>query len=68
MSKKATVGTGQYFEWLEGFTTYKKTYWNQPHTCCRLPVKPVFLNGMQNLLEHQLSSVCLVVPFWLAVK
>jgi hypothetical protein len=26
------------------------------------------LNGMQNLREHQLSSVCLVVPLWLAVK
>jgi hypothetical protein len=25
-------------------------------------------DGMQNLREHQLSSVCLVVPFWLAVK
>jgi hypothetical protein len=23
---------------------------------------------MQNLREHQLSSVCRVVPFWLAVK
>jgi hypothetical protein len=46
----------------------KKTYWNQPHTCYRWPVKPVSLNGMQNLCEHQLSPVCLLVPFWLAVK
>jgi hypothetical protein len=23
---------------------------------------------MENLREHQISSVCLVVPFWLAVK
>jgi hypothetical protein len=23
---------------------------------------------MQNIREHQLSSVCLAVPFWLAVK
>jgi hypothetical protein len=33
-----------------------------------LASKPVLLNGMQNLCEHQLSSVCPVVPFWLAVK
>jgi hypothetical protein len=33
--------------------------------------KPVFTEWyatMQNLREHKLSSVCLVVPFWLAVK
>jgi hypothetical protein len=33
-----------------------------------LPVKPVSLNVMQNHREHQLSSVCPVVPIWLAVK
>jgi hypothetical protein len=33
-----------------------------------LAIKPVFLNGMQNLCEHQLSSVSLVVPFWLDTK
>jgi hypothetical protein len=32
------------------------------------PVKPVLLNFKQNLCEHQLSSVCLLVPFWLALK
>jgi hypothetical protein len=31
-------------------------------------VKPVLLNGMQNLREHQLSFVGLVVPFWIAVE
>jgi hypothetical protein len=46
----------------------QKTYRNHPHTCYRYPVKPVLLNGMQNLSERQLSSVCLVEPFWLAVK
>jgi hypothetical protein len=45
----------------------KKQYWSQPHTCYRLPVKPASMNAIQNLREHQFSSVCLVVPFWLAV-
>ncbi len=27
---KFRVGIGQYFKWIEGFTT-KKKYWNQPH-------------------------------------
>ncbi len=31
-------------------------------------VKPVPLKCMGNLCEHQLASVCLVVPSWLAVK
>jgi hypothetical protein len=29
--------------------------WNQPNTFCRYPVKPVLLNYMKNLWEHQLS-------------
>jgi hypothetical protein len=31
---------------LIGFTTEKKTNWNQPHTCYRWKVKPVSLNCM----------------------
>jgi hypothetical protein len=53
---------------MKGFTNLKKTHWNQPHTRYRSPVKSASLNGMQNLRKHQLSYVCLVVPFWLAVK
>ncbi len=34
-SKKVIVGTGRSFKWIKGFTTEKKTYWNQPHTCYR---------------------------------
>ncbi len=30
--------------------------------------KADFMNGIQNLREHQLSSVHLVVSFWLAVR
>jgi hypothetical protein len=30
-------------------------------------VKVVVLNGLQNLLDHQLSSVRVVVPIWFAV-
>jgi hypothetical protein len=33
--KKFRVGTGRYFKRIEGFTTEKKTYWDQPHTCYR---------------------------------
>jgi hypothetical protein len=39
--------------------------WN---VCYCLPVIPVLLYCMQNLREHQLSLVCLVVSFWLAGK
>jgi hypothetical protein len=28
--KKVTVGAGKYRDWIEGFATYNKTYWNQP--------------------------------------
>ncbi len=31
-------------------------------------VRPVLLNRMQNLYKHQLTSVRLVVPFWLSIK
>ncbi len=34
----------------------------------RKPVKPVSLNFMQNLRKHLPTSVCLVLPFWLAVR
>ncbi len=46
----------------------EKTYRDQPYISFCQPVRPVWLNGMENLCKHQLSSVCLVVPFWLAVK
>jgi hypothetical protein len=38
----------------------KETYSNQPHTCYHWPVKPVSLNGVQNLCEHQhlLALLC----------
>jgi hypothetical protein len=35
----------------------EQTYWNQPHSCHRYPVKRVSLNEMQNVCKHQLSSV-----------
>ncbi len=39
--KKVIVGAGQYFELVKGFTTKKRTNWDQPHNCYRFPVELV---------------------------
>jgi hypothetical protein len=46
----------------------ENTWSKQPHTHYHQPLKPLLVNDMQNLLEHQLSSVFLAVPFWFGVK
>jgi hypothetical protein len=70
VSEKSRVGTGQYYIWIEGFTTYRKRIGINiiPVTVSHEPIIPVSRDGMRNLHEHQLTSVCLVVPFWLAMK
>jgi hypothetical protein len=64
--KKIGVGTGQYGLYHLGKNVLG--IWDQPHTCYSWPVKSVLLNSVQNLREHQLSSICPVVTSWLAVK
>ncbi len=49
VKKEVRVGTGQYFKWIEGFTTYKNVLesTSYSHICHHKPVKPVLLNSMQ---------------------
>lgn len=56
VSRKVRAKLGhhrQYFERTEGFDILEEeTYWIQPNTSYYKPVKPVLLDGMQNLREY----------------
>jgi hypothetical protein len=58
--KKVIVGRGQSFKWKEGLPLKKNVL---KSTSYPLPLasKTSFTNGMDNLREHQLSSVYLFV-------
>jgi hypothetical protein len=67
--RTAKGGTGQYVKWIECFTALKNVLESTSYLLLLASkTTAVLLNAMKNLCEHQLSSVCVVVPFWLAVK
>jgi hypothetical protein len=67
-SKEVRIETGQYDKSLRTLPLEKNVLESTSYLLPLKPVNPVLLNGMQNLREHQLSSVCLVGPIWLGVK
>jgi hypothetical protein len=68
VSKKVRVEAGQYFKWIEGFTTKKKRIGINLITVTFCQQNQFYTELHQNLCERQLFPVCLVVSFQLAVK
>jgi hypothetical protein len=61
----------QRFGGISGTLSYhlrKSVYESTTYLLMLASVKPALQNGLKTLCEHQLSSVGIVVPFWLAVK
>ncbi len=68
--KSSQLGQGfKSFKWIEGFQLRNNVLESTSYPLS-LASKSSLTEWycMQNLLERQLSSVCLVEPFWLAVK